>query len=183
MDAVALRHPAVPARTGVWAGVAAITMMFAAFISALVVRRGEVDWVHVRLPLILYPNTVALLLSSVTLERARALPAAQGARWLLFTLVLGLLFVAGQIVAWRSLAAQGLLLATSPSSAFLYVLTAVHGAHLLGGVAALIHARDRLRLDPGPKGGAAGALGAASMYWHFLTALWVCLLLILTLRL
>jgi cytochrome c oxidase subunit 3 len=180
VDGVALRHPVVPARTGVWAGIAAITMMFAAFLSALLVRRGEADWVHVPLPPILYVNTLLLLASSATLERARARPAP-AARWLSITLALGLLFVAGQILAWRAFAAQGLFLASSPASAFFYLLTAVHGTHLLGGLVALVYVRRRAQRDPGP--GPAGALGAASGYWHFLTALWVCLLLILTLRL
>lgn len=180
MDGVTLRQPVVPARTGVWAGIAAITMMFAAFLSALLVRRGEADWVHVPLPPILYVNTLLLLASSATLERARARPAP-AVRWLSLTLALGLLFVAGQILAWRALAAQGLFLASSPASAFFYLLTAVHGTHLLGGIVALVYVRHRAQRDPGP--GTAGALGAASGYWHFLTALWVCLLLILTLRL
>jgi cytochrome c oxidase subunit 3 len=181
MDGVTLRHPVVPARTGVWAGIAAITMMFAAFLSALLVRQGEADWVRVELPPILYANTLLLLASSATLERARARPGTPSSRWLSLTLALGLLFVAGQILAWRALAAQGLFLATSPASAFFYLLTAVHGTHLLGGIAALVYVRRRAQRDPGP--GAVGALGAASGYWHFLTALWVCLLLILTLRL
>jgi cytochrome c oxidase subunit 3 len=181
MDGVTLRHPVVPARTGVWAGIAAITMMFAAFLSALLVRQGEADWVRVQLPPILYANTVVLLVSSVTLERAQARHTAPGIRWLSITLGLGLLFLVGQILAWRALAAQGLFLDTGPASAFFYLLTAVHGTHLLGGIAALVYVRHRAQRDPGL--GAAGALGAASGYWHFLTALWVCLLLILTLRL
>ena len=45
------------------------------------------------------------------------------ARWLYITLFLGLLFVAGQYVAWMQLRAQGLFLATNPSSSFFYVLT------------------------------------------------------------
>ena len=180
MDDAMVRPPAVPARTGVWAGIAAITMMFAAFVSALLVRQGEADWVRVQLPPILYVNTLALMASSVTLERARARGGETRSRWLSITLVLGLLFLGGQVLAWRSLVAQGLYLATSPASAFVYVLTAVHGTHLLGGIAALVYVRRRAQRDPGP--GAAGALAAAAGYWHFLTVLWVCLLLILTLR-
>lgn len=178
MAAATLAHPGTPARTGVWVGVAAMAMMFAAFISALLVRRGELDWVHVRLPLILYPNTLVLLVSSGTLELARTRVGNHGRPWLPLTLALGVLFVLGQVVAWRSLASQGLLLATNPASAFFYVLTAVHGLHLLGGVAGLTYVRARLQRDPGPA--AVGALDAARVYWHFLAALWVILLLILT---
>lgn len=179
MDGATLRAP-VPARTGVWAGIAAITMMFAAFVSALLVRQGEADWVRVRLPPILYVNTLLLMASSATLERARARDGDTRSRWLTITLALGLLFLGGQLLAWRNLVTQGLYLATGPASAFIYVLTAVHGMHLLGGIAALVYVRRRALRDPGP--GPTGALGAAAGYWHFLTVLWVCLLLILTLR-
>jgi cytochrome c oxidase subunit 3 len=166
-----------PARTGVWVGIAAITLMFAAFTGAMVVRRTEADWLHFRLPPILYVNTLVLLASSATLERSRARLEA-GTQWLAITLGLGLLFVLGQILAWRNLAAQGLFLSTSPSSAFFYVFTAVHGAHLLGGVAALAYVLGRARRPST----FAGALDAAALYWHFLAALWLCLLLLLTLR-
>jgi len=167
-----------PARTGVWVGIAAITLMFAAFTGAMVVRQTEPDWLHFRLPPLLYVNTLVLLASSATLERSRAQRAA-ATQWLAITLGLGLLFVLGQVLAWRNLAAQGLFLATSPSSAFFYVFTALHGAHLLGGVAALAYVLGRARRADG----FTGAHDAAALYWHFLTALWLCLLLLLTLRL
>jgi cytochrome c oxidase subunit 3 len=177
MSARALRAT-TPARTGVWVGIAAIVLMVAAFTGALIVRRAESDWIHFRLPPIIYVNTLVLLASSVTLERARAGLEA-GTRWLTMTFGLGLLFVIGQVLAWRNLAAQGLFLATSPSSAFFYVLTAIHGLHLLGGVAALVYVLGRARRAQN----VAGALDAAALYWHFLGVLWLYLLLLLTVQL
>jgi cytochrome c oxidase subunit III len=167
-----------PARTGVWVGIAAIVLMVGAFTGALVVRRTEADWIHFRLPPIIYINTLVLLASSATLERARD-RLASGSHWLAITLGLGLLFVVGQILAWRNLAGQGLFLATSPSSAFFYVLTALHGLHLLGGVAALAYVLGRARRVQG----VAGAFDAAALYWHFMGVLWLYLLLLLTLQL
>jgi cytochrome c oxidase subunit 3 len=186
-----MRSPASPARTGVWIGIAAITMSFAAYTSALVVRQGAApDWQHFRLPPILYLNTPLLLASSGTLELGRrrilreaALGTAfapQGVPWLSLTLGLGLLFVAGQVLAWRDLAAQGLFLATNPSSAFFYVLTALHALHLLGGVTALGYILGRLRISTA--GPPVAALDAASLYWHFMGVLWLYLLLVLALR-
>ena len=118
------------------------------------------DWQHFQLPPILYLNTVLLLASSGTLELGRRriqwsrLQAASeagrtptshpGTGWLYGTLALGLLFIAGQVLAWRDLAAQGLFLATNPSSAFFYVFTALHALHLLGGVAALAYVVGRV---------------------------------------
>ena len=192
MTTLAQRSPGVPARTGVWVGVAGIAMMFAAFTAAMVVRQAEADWSHFRLPSILYVNTVLLMISSWTLERARGrlagvaevedgLAVAQGRRWLAITLALGLLFLAGQVVAWRSLAALGLFLSTNPSSSFFYVFTALHGAHVLGGIGALVYVLRRVYRTA--DAGALGALQAAAIYWHFLTGLWLYLLLLLTLRL
>lgn len=166
-----------PAETGVWIAIAAISMMFAALTSAMVVRGvAAPDWRHFRLPPILYVNTVVLLLSSVALESARRRVGVRGLR---ITLGLGLLFVAGQVVAWSQLAAQGLFLATSPSSAFFYVFTALHALHVLGGLAGLLYVERRLR----PAGSVpTPAFRAATLYWHFMAVLWLYLLTILTLR-
>jgi len=154
------------AETGVWIGIATISMSFAALTSALVVRQASApgsDWQHFQLPSLLYVNTLVLLLSSVTLD---------------VTLALGLLFLVGQAFAWRQLAAQNLHLATGPSSAFFYVLTVLHAMHVLGGLVGLGYVERRL---------AAGVLSrttfrAAALYWHFMAVLWLYLLALLTLR-
>ncbi len=187
-----MTSPSSPARTGVWIGIATITMSFTAYTSAMVVRQGSgSDWQHVALPGILYVNTLLLLLSSGTLELGRrrlqtawaagGAEAAPGLTWLSVTMVLGLLFIAGQVVAWRGLVAQGLYLATNPASDFFYMFTALHGLHLLGGVAGLGYVLGRLRASRGAPPEA--ALGAASLYWHFMGVLWLYLLLVLATRL
>lgn len=193
-------HPAiagVPAETGVWVAVAAISMCFASLISALIVRQGiALDWIHFPLPHILYANTLVLLLSSATLELARRSferapnvdrRAAHEARgfggsrtWLAVSIALGALFVAGQIVAWRDLVANGLLLASSPSSSFFYVLTAAHGLHLLGGMLGLGYAFHRIRGNPGAPEKV--VLSVAAVYWHFMDGLWVFLFVVLVAR-
>jgi len=162
----------------VWIAIAAISMTFAALTSAMVVRGSAApDWRHFRLPPILYFNTVVLLASSAVLEAGRRRIAAHLVR---ATLGLGLLFVAGQVVAWRQLAAQGLFLATSASSAFFYVLTALHGLHVLGGLGGLGYVLRRLGRLAGPA--PVTALGAATLYWHFMDGLWLYLLGLLALR-
>ncbi len=190
MATLQLNRPPSLARTGVWIGIAAITMSFAAYTSALIVRQGATpDWQHFKLPPILYLNTVLLLASSGTLERGRRLmlkeapwrtaSASRGPAWLLLTLVLGLLFIAGQVVAWRDLAAQGLFLNTNPSSAFFYVFTALHALHLLGGVTALGYVL--VRLYGSVASPPLSALDATSLYWHFMDVLWLYLLGVLAL--
>jgi cytochrome c oxidase subunit III len=179
-----------PASTGIWVALAAISMSFAALTSALVVRKGGAfDWRHFTLPSILYWNTVVLVASSVTLEIARRQVATfmggrrdqvrNPARWLYVTLSLGFLFVAGQYIAWRQLSAQGLYLATNPSSSFFYVLTAAHALHLLGGVGGLIRVIHQL----GKSVLRRSTLDATSRYWHFMDLLWIYLLLLLWFKL
>jgi cytochrome c oxidase subunit III len=184
--------------TGMWVAVSAIGMSFAAFTSAMIVRQdSSTDWQHFQLPPVLYLNTLILLGSSVTLELARQRIAAisnaarqasasaedllaSGTYWLYLTAALGLIFVFGQFMAWRSLAAQGLFLATNPSSSFFYLFTALHAVHLLGGMGGLFYVLRKLQRN----GGAAGttALSAFSIYWHFMDLLWVYLLLLLAIR-
>ena len=179
-------------RTGIWVGLAAITMTFAAFTSALVVRQGGAsDWRHLTLPPILWLNTAFLFVSSITLEVARRRVAvfARGLnpaksiplRWLYLTLGLGLAFVAGQYMAWLQLKAQGLYLATNPNSSFFYVLTGAHVLHVLGGLGGLLLVIARLSKSvPTLR---RSTLDTASYYWHFMDVLWVYLLWLLWMKL
>jgi cytochrome c oxidase subunit 3 len=178
-----------PKRTGIWVGLAAIAMTFAAFTSALVVRQGAgSDWHHLTLPRILYWNTVVLLASSVTLEIARHRVAAfmAGPRtrdpipslWLYVTALLGLVFVAGQYAAWLQLRSEGLYLATNPNSSFFYLLTAIHALHVLGGLAGMAYVTRKLQRMVLRR----STLDAFSYYWHFMGILWVYLLLLLWMR-
>jgi cytochrome c oxidase subunit III len=179
-----------PASTGIWVVVYAITMTFAALTSALIVRKGSsLDWQSFTLPSILYLNTALLLGSSVTLEIARrrvaafmgglVIPGESPARWLYTTLVFGLLFVIGQYVAWARLRAEGLYLATNPSSSFFYLLTAAHVLHVLGGLVGLVYVIGKLRKSQLRR----STLDAASRYWHFVDVLWVYLLFLLWMKL
>jgi cytochrome c oxidase subunit 3 len=181
-----------PASTGIWVGLAAITMTFAAFTSALIVRQGSgPDWQHFTLPSILYLNSLIIIASSVTLEVSRRQIAAFMGResaperetapagWLYGTLGLGLLFVAGQMVAWLELRSQGFGLATNISYSFFYVLTVAHAIHLLGGLGGLVRVIGKLNHCVLRR----STLNATSLYWHFMGALWLYLLLLLWMKL
>jgi len=187
---VALHHSPPPSSTGIYVVLFAITMMFAAFSSALIVRKGSsLDWQTFTLPSILYLNTLILLASSVTLEVARRRVATfmgglkshteSPARWLYITLSLGLLFVAGQYAAWSQLRTEGLYLATNPSSSFFYVLTATHALHVLGGLGGLIYVIRKLTKSTLRR----SSLDATARYWHFMDVLWLYLLCLLWMKL
>jgi cytochrome c oxidase subunit 3 len=170
--------------TALQLGLAAIVMFFMAMASSYIVRRGlGTDWQRTQIPPVLWFNTAVLLTSSVTIIVARKKLASgereafQSLWWV--TTGLGMLFLAGQIVAWRQLAAAGMLLATNPSSSFFYVLTAAHGAHLAGGIFFLFYVAFR----PWRKSRISQETAAelASIYWHFMDGLWIFLLALLTL--
>ena len=163
-------------------GIAGITMFFMALTSSFLVRKGlGNDWVAFRFPRVLWVNTLILVASSFTIQAARRyLHEDQKAvfkRWWAITTGLGILFLGGQLIAWRQLAAQGVFLVTNPSSSFFYVLTAAHGLHLAGGILALLYVsqrnwrRSRMSLVT--------ATDVASIYWHFMDGLWVFLLALL----
>ena len=156
-----------------WVALAPILMLFLAFVSAYIVRKGlGDDWTSASLPKLLWLNTAALLTSSALFERGRAmLGKGQPARpWFLATLGLGLFFVLGQLLAWRDWSQQGLGIGATPQSSFFYVLTGTHAVHVCGGLLALavtaVMARPLVaRL--------------AAIYWHFMGILWIGLFLFL----
>jgi len=187
---LALDYSPPPSSTAIWVVLFAISMMFAAFTSALVVRKGSsMDWRTFKLPSILFFNTLVLFASSITLEVSRRRIALfmgkiqeqveSPARWLYLTLCLGVLFVAGQYVAWSQLRAEGLYLATNPSSSFFYVLTVTHALHVLGGLGGLVYVMRKL----GKLSLRRSTLDATARYWHFMDLLWLYLLLLLWVKL
>ena len=172
-----------PAQLALWFFLATVVMLFAAFSSAYLIRRASADWLPVALPGILWATTAVLALSSVTLELGRRASAHRAAvRWVMATALLGATFVAGQLFAWRQLAATGVYLPTNPHSSFFYILTGLHALHLAGGV--WFVAWVVLRLTRQDHAGSALAdrrryLGLCATYWHFLGAVWVYLFAVL----
>jgi cytochrome c oxidase subunit 3 len=162
-------------------------MMFAAFTSAYIVRQAAGNWLEFRLPDIFFFNTVVILLSSVTLHSSY-LAFKQGnpktyRGMLAATLILGLAFLVLQYQGWQALAAIGVELTTNPSGSFVYVISGVHAAHVLGGIAALIIASIHAfvlpyKVTPGRK----LRFNLTLTYWHFVDLLWVYLLLFFTIQ-
>ena len=195
------------ARLGLFVGVVGIIMIFVSFASAYVVRQGLPtfdsrtnslvhDWIPVRLPRLLLVNTCVLLLSSITIELARRrcsrnvlltqVASAPGVSthggeetsWLLTTVGLGLIFLAGQGMAWRELAASGFYISATPSSSFVFLLTGMHGVHLLGGIIALLIAGLASLLRHSASSQLIW-LDVTGWYWHFMALLWVSILCLL----
>jgi cytochrome c oxidase subunit 3 len=168
--------------TGLYVLLAASTMLFAAFTSAMVVRRGlSDDWASMSKPPILLVNTAILLASSLALALARrALKSGGRAKfnlWWTAGTALGLLFLCGQAIAWNQLNAAGVFISTNPSSSFFYVFSVSHAVHLLGGVSALFYVDvQALRLSLGPA--KRTAIDISAIFWHFLDGLWLYLMVL-----
>lgn len=194
------------ARLGLLVALTPILMLFVSFTSAYIVRQGlptldpqtnllVKDWIPVKLPTLLLVNTFVLLLSSVGMELARrqfrgdvAFASAEMSQvstgeqnrmpWLPMTLALGLMFLFGQWMAWRQLAASGFYVASTPSSSFVYLLTGTHAVHLMGGIFALFVASMAFlfRRDLSTR---SIVVDVTAWYWHFMAALWIYILCLL----
>lgn len=167
---------------GLWVGLASITMMFAAFSSAYMVRQAAGNWLEFQLPSMFFYSTAVLLSSSVFLQLSyRFFVKEQFSLYKAFMLtafVLGIIFVLLQYEAWMQMFEMGIDLKRNPSGSFVYVISGVHAAHVLGGVStlivALIHAFFLPKVVTQKR---KNRFQLVLYYWHFVDILWVYLLL------
>jgi cytochrome c oxidase subunit 3 len=166
-----------------WVLLTAVIMLFAGLSSAYIVLRGVPEWQNITLPPLVWANTFILLASSVAIEFARSAvrkdhPAAVK-QWLSVSGILGLSFLAGQLLVWRQLVNAGVYLSSTLHSSFFYLLTGAHALHLAGGIVGLIFVLVKAftnRLTAGNH----ESLKVWSLYWHFMDAVWIyCFLLLL----
>lgn len=157
---------------------AVATSIFALFISAYTLRMEEPDWRPLTDPNILWYNTGILVLASIAYHWTRN-AAVEGLEarlkpGLLISGGLTILFLVGQLIAWQQINAAGFYLTHNPANAFFYVLTAVHGLHMLGGM--WVWARSTVRVWTGADADAVRlSIELCTVYWHFLLLVWVVL--------
>ena len=178
---------AAPARIGLWVFLAVATSFFALFITAYTMRmnphlaQGAVlnDWRPVVEPRVLWLNTVLLALASIGMQLARgAIVKGQAERAQAAMLaggVLAMAFLAGQLLAWRQLQAAGYYAAGNPANAFFYVLTGVHGLHLLGGLFVWGRTVARMSRKAALVGSVRLTVELCTVYWHYLLVVWLVL--------
>ena len=168
-----------------WIAIVSMIMMFAGITSAYVVRQAKGDWLKFDLPFMFYVSTSLIVISSVSMNWAISSAKKNQVKnikiALLLTLLLGLGFAFSQVSAWGQLVGQKIFftgITSNASGQFLYFLTALHLAHLTGGIIALAvtywqSAKERYNTD--------NLLGLqlCATYWHFLDILWVYLFLFL----
>jgi len=178
--------PPIPtAKIGLGIFLAVVGALFSLLASAYLSRMSGADWWAMPVPRLLWANSAVLIASCAALQWAvveARRGAGDGLRLALdIALATAVLFLAGQVVAWLQLVAAGYVLADNPANSFFYMLTGLHGLHILGGLAVL--ARTRLRLLAG--GTAASArlrLGVelCATYWHFMLVVWLLLFALFT---
>src|SRR5260370_16309157 len=172
-----------PARIGLWVFLAVITSLFGLFISAYFIRMGHghgaghglSDWHWVSKPPILWFNTGMLVLSSAAMQMARhAVRLNDRARvtgYLFAGGMFAILFLTGQLVGWQQLRDAGYGLTSGPAGAFFYVLTGVHGLHLLGGLGVWLRTMARMRTPAVELIQIRLSIRLCTRYWHFLLLL------------
>ncbi len=167
-----------PLKIGVWLFLGVATILFSALTSAYLVRMGLADWRPLPEPRILWLNTLLLVLSSAALQIAwgaarRGLQRAMR-QALLAGGLFAVLFGAGQLAAWQQLQALGYFVSTNPSSAFFYLITALHGLHVLGGLVAWGRTTRRAWQGLyGPRNHV--GIELCTVYWHFLLIVWLAM--------
>ena len=174
-----------PLKFALWISLASISMLFAGFMSAYMVRQAAGNWFEFTLPWFFTASTMIIVISSViahlTVDMFRKGQETAYKAFLVITFVLGIAFVILQYLGWQAMLAAGIDLKANPSGAFVYVISGVHVAHVLAGLAAwtvaMVHGFG-LKFKTTKK--RTNRLELTAQYWHYVDLLWVVLFLFLT---
>ncbi len=170
-----------------WLGLVSIAMLFAGLTSGYLVRRETGNWVRFEMPAQFWFSTAVILISSITMNMALA--AAKKSKFdflpkaVLLTFFLGILFIVFQVLSWRALIAANIYAMGSTSSAsgsYLYIISGLHVAHILGGLIALLVVFFRAVNRKYTVSNYTGVKLCAT-YWHFLDGLWIYLFIFMLL--
>lgn len=173
-----------PKKFAMWLFITSVVMIFASLTSAYIVRQAEGNWLIFELPNVLWVNSGIMIVSSVFMHWAylsakkdnlnNVKVAISGAT------ILGIAFLIGQLMAWGDLVSSNVFLVGNPSGSFVYLLTGLHGIHLIGGIVFLlivllstfkfkVHSKNMAQIE------------MCTTYWHFLGGLWLYLFIFLLL--
>lgn len=172
--------PSEPAvKIGLFVFLGVVGALFSLSVSAYFMRMASADWWATPVPRLLWANTAVLVLSSGALEwakrearhdRMESLPLALAAAF-----SLAVLFLIGQIQAWRELVSAGYVLADNPANSFFYMLTGLHGLHILGGLVVLGRTTVRVFAADVPRDRLRLSVDLSAIYSHFMLAVWLLL--------
>jgi len=171
------------AKIGLGVFLAVVGSLFALFISAYSMRMTMVDWRALPVPKLLWFNTGVLVTSSIALQWAYMAARRNDMDGVIIGLLAGgasaVIFLVGQLLAWQQLKVAGYFVASNPANSFFYLITAMHGLHLMGGLVAL--GRTTAKVWRGAKMTQVRlSVELCAIYWHFLLLVWLVLLGLLT---
>jgi cytochrome c oxidase subunit 3 len=171
-----------PAKIGLLSFIAVVTSLFALFLSAYLMRMQLGDWRPLAEPVVLWLNTAILVLASVAFQLTRGAAKRGQPLTVKIGLIVGgactILFLLGQLMAWRQLNASGFFMSGNPANSFFYLLTALHGLHLLGGM--WVWGRTTLRILTGADAQSVRlSVELCTVYWHYLLLVWIGLFALL----
>jgi len=174
-----------PKKFALWLFIITVVMIFAALTSAYIVRQAEGNWLVFELPTAMWVTTGIILLSSVTMHwaylSAKKDELGQVKLAIGITTALGVLFLIGQFYVWGILVDHNVFFVGNPSGSFLYVLSGLHGLHLVSGIIFLIIVLiSALRYKVHAKN--LNQIQMCATYWHFLDGLWIYLFIFLLLN-
>jgi cytochrome c oxidase subunit III len=171
-----------PKKFLLWLAIVSIIMMFAAFTSAYLVRRAEGNWLEFSIPSIFTYSTIVLLMSSISMHLAYW--ASKKDQFLLLrsaisiTFVLGIIFLVMQVYGWGELTRNNVFLVGNPSGSFFYVISGLHGLHIISALIVLIFALlAAFKTEIHAK--KLNQIEMCVTYWHFLDLLWLYLFVFL----
>ncbi|AYC30909.1 cytochrome C oxidase subunit III [Pseudomonas cavernae] len=178
------------ARLGLRLFLVVVSSLFLLFLIAFIARSQVADWLPLTEPLAplanpwpLWLNTALLVFASITLQWARmaARRGHLGATVIGFALggVFALAFLAGQLWVWQRFVAWGYFVSSNPANSFFYLLTGLHGLHLLGGLVAWSRTGVKF-LHRVPLSQLSASVELCAIYWHYLLGLWLVLFALLT---
>lgn len=176
------RAPA-PIKAGLIIFLAVALCLFSLMCAAFFMRMESPDWQALSPPRILWLNTFFLVVSSAALQtahyaaRARHFSRMKGA--LSVSVLTSLLFLSGQLWAWREMTTTGFSPSQNPANAFFFLLTGAHGLHLAGGLAALARVIRRARRCAESKA-LVQSIELCAIYWHFLLGVWLLLFMLIS---
>lgn len=174
-----------PKKFALWIFIASVIMIFAALTSAYIVRQSDGNWLMFDLPDSFWITSVIILISSGTMHWAYLAAKRdnlEGTKLAIsITTVLGVAFLVGQYIAWGDLVKRNVYFVGNPSGSFVYVLSGLHGLHIIGGVIFLlivlvatfrfrVHSKNLAQIE------------MCATYWHFLDGLWLYLFVFLLLN-
>jgi len=175
-DKIAQAAPPTGLRVYFAVATALFLLVGAAYLMRMGMGGSVVDWRPTPKPWLLWLNSIFLVLASILFQRARIV-ARRGEMDQVSSALLGaglfsFAFLIGQLTVWRQFVAGGYYLASNPANAFFYLITTLHGLHLLGGLIAWGRTIVRV-LDGTDAATISRSVDLCAIYWHFLLVVWL----------